>query len=105
MGKEKGKTNRVYLRNTAPEGGRLIIRPTHAKRDDGAHIAVPKKSSPGKCAWYDGDNRAIRIWALGNPNANPPVLPALAPANAEAKEWLKEVQAEAARIAEELAEQ
>jgi hypothetical protein len=106
MGDEKkGKTNMVKLRNNAPEGGRLVMRSAHSQRDDGAHIARPKKSTPGKTAWYPGDNYAVRLYALGNPTADPPVQPYLVPVDDAGRAWLKDVKAEQARMQAELEEQ
>ena len=102
----KGKTNMVKLRNNfSKASGRPVMRAKSAQRSDGAHVSKMVPSSPGRTAMYDGDNPGVRILALGNPTGNPPVQPALVPVNADGKEWLKEVQAEAQRIAEELAEQ
>jgi len=105
---EKGKTNMVKLRNTAgpnDPNGRLVMRSRTATRDDGKHISRPVKSNPGKTAWYNGGNRAVRLYAMGNLDAVPPVKPMLEPVDAAGKEWLKDVFAEEARIEAELAEE
>jgi hypothetical protein len=102
----KGKTNLVRLRNNSTkESGRLISRAKRIERADGEHIARMVRSNPGKAAFYDGNNRAVQVMALGNPKADPPVQPVLTPADDRARAWLKEVRADEERIQAELAEE
>jgi len=104
----KGKTNMVRLRNNSSKAsGRPVFRAKVVERSDGAHISRMIRSNPGKTAFYDGNNPGVRGLVLGFAGSKSvlPRPPVLVPADDKAREWLQEVQAEAARIAEELAEQ